>query len=251
MTDNERDIDLLWNKPGQLLVKYQETIKIIVRRYISTGLYRATDFEDVVQVINEELLEKVPVMQAHYNGSSLFRTYFSGIVRNICLRQYKTKRYQVLTVEATENLYVEENSFENKQAIQQELKRLCMILDLYDDQRPKVVLLMKIYLRILITEKDIRLCYPRCRKNDVNLLMQHFGPGCARLRDKEIHGILTSIINKYEKKSNSEDAVRKWIESKVSEIIDVLNGNPPHSSHDKVSLRILFEEMVSPFLFEK
>ena len=88
MTENDKDTELLHSDPHTLILKYQETVKIIVKKYILAGVFRAADFEDIVQEVNMALLAKIPAMQAQYNGMSLFKTYFSVIVRNICMKEH-------------------------------------------------------------------------------------------------------------------------------------------------------------------
>ena len=58
-------------------------------------------------------------------------------------------------------------------------------------------------------------------------------------------------MNKNEKKSNSIDAVRKWTDSKISEIIQLLNGNPKKMNYNEDTLKTLVDDFFSPFLLEK
>ena len=88
MTENDKDIELLRSDPHAVILKYQETVKIIVKKYILSGVFGSSDFEDILQEINMALLAKIPAMQSHYNGLSLFKTYFSVIVRNICMKEH-------------------------------------------------------------------------------------------------------------------------------------------------------------------
>ena len=86
LTENEREWALLRADPGALVLKYQETIRIIVRRFIGTGMFSAREFEDVVQSVNAGLLSRTSSMQRNYSGRSLLATYVSAIIRNICLK---------------------------------------------------------------------------------------------------------------------------------------------------------------------
>ena len=68
------------------------------------------------------------------------------------------------------------------------------------------------------------------------------------MNEYEIYEAVTPIMNKYEGKSNSADALRKWTLSKIQEIIRILNGKPPRFNFDKETLQILIEDYFSPFL---
>jgi endonuclease III len=71
------------------------------------------------------------------------------------------------------------------------------------------------------------------------------------MSDLEIYRTITPIMNKIEEKSNSVDALRKWTDSKVREIIQVLNGNPKKADYSTETLKILVDDFFSPFLLEK
>jgi RNA polymerase sigma factor (sigma-70 family) len=232
-------------------VKYQETVKIIVKKYIQSGLFKAIEFEDIVQDINAALLAKIPAMQSQYNGKSLFRTYFSVIVRNICLKEYRRSWKDGGIIHEEVRSVFEESPVEKKDVFEQEVRRFKTILSLYDKQRPKLLLCLKLFYKIPISSEDIRLWYPGCDDEDHALLMQYFGSSYHQMSDLDIYRTVTPIMNKNEGKSNSVDALRKWTDSKVHEIIQVLNGNPKKANYGAETLKILVDDFFSPFLLEK
>ena len=67
MTENDKDIALLHSDPHALILKYQETAKIIVKKYIPPGVFKPSDFEDVVQEVYAALFAKIPATIS-YNG---------------------------------------------------------------------------------------------------------------------------------------------------------------------------------------
>ena len=251
MTQNEIDIDLLHRDPHTLLVAYQETIKIIVKKYIEGGMFRASEFEDIVQEINAGLLPKIPSMQAHYNGISLFRTYFSVIVRNMCLRMYRTRKREIEIVEEKEDDARGQNVIENMYLIEDLRRRFKEVLGLYGKQTGKLMLCLKIYYRIPLVSQEILNWFPHLSLNDRQTLLDRFGVGYEPMSDSEVYGILSPIMNREENKTNSVDALRKWTDSKIEEIIEVLNGEPKRSAHTKETLKILVDDYFSPFLGEK
>lgn len=251
MTDNDRDIRLLQSDPHTLLLKYQETIRIIVKKYIEGGMFRAPEFEDIVQEINVSLLGKIPAMQRQYNEKSLFKTYFSVIVRNICLKAHRKVHKDIDVLQEDLSDYFVENPHEKRSAIGHEVRRFRTVLSLYDTQRPKLLFCLKLYFRIPITPEDVRLWYPYCSGDDQTSLMRHFGCSYDQLSDIDIYRIVTPIMNRNEKRSNSVDAIRKWTDSKIHEIIDLLNGRPKKTNHSVETLKILVDDYFSPFLLER
>lgn len=251
MTDNDRDVELLRSDPQSLLLKYQETIRIIVKMYIDGGMFRALEFDDIIQEINVSLLAKIPAMQKQYNGKSLFKTYFSVIVRNICLKAHRKGQKSIDFLQEDLSKYFVENTHEKRSVIEHEVRRFSTVLSLYDTQRPKLLLCLKLYFRIPVTSEDIRLWYPECNGEDQASLMAHFGLNYDQLSDINIYKIVTPIMNRNEKRSNSVDAMRKWTDSKVHEIIDLLNGRPKKTNHSVETLKILVDDFFSPFLLER
>jgi hypothetical protein len=102
-----------------------------------------------------------------------------------------------------------------------------------------------------LTPEDINLWNPKCSFADRDILLENFGSNFDGKDDVEIYKIITPVMNKNEKKSNSIDAVRKWTDSKISEIIQLLNGNPKKMNYNEDTLKTLVDDFFSPFLLEK
>jgi DNA-directed RNA polymerase specialized sigma24 family protein len=251
MTENEKDIQMLRTDPGGLILKYQETVKIIVKKYILAGMFKPSDFEDIVQEITSALLVKIPAMQSHYNGTSLFKTYFSVIVRNICVKEHAKFKKEITADQEDTGGLTDRGHGEENILFEEEAQRLRNILSLYYRQRPKLLLCLKLHYRIPITHEDIRLWYPQCGSQDCDMLLKHFGVNFDMQNDVEIFRTLTPVMNRNEGKLNSVDAVRKWTDSKIHEIIKLLNGNPQRRNHNEETLKILVDDFFSPFLLEK
>lgn len=251
MTENEKDIELLRSDPQALVLKYQEMLKIIVKKNINIGMFNASEFEDVVQEINIALLKKIPAMQVQYNGMALFKTYLSVIVRNICLKLHsKETRGSEVEIKEPGSIF-DRDSIEERSMIEDEIERFETILNLYHRNRPKLLFCLKLYFRIPIARNDILLWYPRCGLSDQATLMKHFGKKFDDMGDVEVYTIVTPILNRNENKSNSVDALRKWTDSKVHEIIDVLNGTPKEANYTPDALKVLVDDFFSPFLLRK
>lgn len=232
---------LLHEHPDELIAKYQEIIRIIVKKYIATKMFRAGDFDDIVQMVNEDILRKIGTIQRQYNGTALLKTYFSAIVRNSCLKIYQKQCREVKMLLLEEEDPVEEETVTNKLEIDQDLQRLERILGYYQKKQGRVVLCTKLYFQIPIDRRDILGCFSDCSEEDIGRLLQYFEFGQERRTSKQVYHIITPILNRYERKNNTEDAVRRWTEDKIEAIIKLLNSAPRRSKYDKETLKILLE----------
>ena len=223
-----------------------------MKKYILAGVFKPSDFEDIVQEVYAALFAKIPAMQSQYNGMSLFKTYFSVIVRNICMKEHAKNHKELKKIEQKEITdFIDRSQVEEKIVFEHQIQRFRAILSLYDRQRPKLLLCLKLHYRIPLTPEDINPWYPKCSSPDRDILLGKFGKRFDEMDDVEIYKILTPLMNKNENKTNSVDAVRKWIDTKIQEIILLLNGNPKKSNYNEDTLKTLVDDFFSPFLLEK
>ena len=89
MDRNKVEIQLLEKDPERLLLDYQGMIWAIVRKQHAKGLVKYYDQDDLFQEINKKLLERMHRIQKQFNNSSQLRTYFSRIIKNICLENIR------------------------------------------------------------------------------------------------------------------------------------------------------------------
>jgi hypothetical protein len=66
------------------------------------------------------------------------------------------------------------------------------------------------------------------------------------MTDKEIYGLLTPILNKSDGKESSDDAKRKWVDARIGEIVQLMNGKHGTNPYNKELLKILVERCFSP-----
>ena len=243
--ENLIDERLLAEEPDALIAKYQEIIKIIVKKFIASKMFHAADFEDIVQTVNEDIVKKIGAIQRNYNGKALLKTYFSAIVRNSCLKIYQKQCREMKMLSFEEGDSAEEGTVTNQLEIEYDLKRLERILGYYAKKLGRLLLCAKLYFQIPIERRDILHCFSGCSEEDITMLHGQFGFHQERRTLKQVYHIITPILNKYEGKSNTEDAVRRWTEDKFAEIIRLLNAVPHCSTYDKETLQILFEKYSS------
>ncbi|MGB5874391.1 MAG: sigma-70 family RNA polymerase sigma factor [Bacteroidota bacterium] len=244
-------MSLLRADPHGLVVRHQNTIHMIVRKYIGSGMFTREEFEDVVQAVNEALLGKLPRIQAQYNGSTLVRTYLSSIIRNICLKIRQKSMREPRTDRLDGSLAADSVNIQEKYVIEHDILMLRAILQQYDLQLPKLLLCLKLRFRIPLTRDDVVRYSPGCSEEEYSEIMGAFSGDYQTMTDKKIYAVVTPFMNRTEGRVVSHDAVRKWIHARLQEIVELLNGSPPTSSYDEESLKLLVEDYFFPFLLER
>jgi hypothetical protein len=253
LQDNELDHELLRTNPEGLVLKFQDMIRTIVGKYVSSGMFDHESFEDVVQSVNTTLLKNVRRAQVQYNGSTLVRTYISAIVRNICLQLHHIEKRNLPTERFEEDDFPRSNQIEEKLTIAHSIAVFRAILQQFDRHAklPRLLLCLKLWYRIPLNAGDVLRWYPKCSEADLHCLLESFGTSYDHLPNREIFRIFTPFANKAHHKENTDDAIRRWTLSKITEILELLNGSPPTASFDEESLRPLVEDYFSPFLLNE
>jgi DNA-directed RNA polymerase specialized sigma24 family protein len=251
--ENEIDTKLLRSDPQGLVLRYQSMIRIIVRKYVASGMFDHASFEDVVQSVNTALLRNIVRAQVQYNGSTLVKTYISSIIRNICLQLHHIEERTMPTERFDENDFPRPNHIEERLAIAHAIAVFRAILQQFDHngKLPRLLLCLKLWYRIPLESDDVVRWNPQCSTVDLRNLLSSFGSRYDRMPHREIFRVFTAFANKASKKENSDDAVRKWTHEKIAEILELMNGSPPTASFDEESLGALVEDYFSPFLLNE
>jgi DNA-directed RNA polymerase specialized sigma24 family protein len=249
---NSADTALLRTDPHELLVRYQSTIRLIVKSYIRSGMFYPHELDDIVQHLNKELLEKLPRIQGQYNGMSLFRTYFSNIVRHACLDLHTKRQSEphfLRLFGATE--LVDENTPEDTVLIEHDILVFRAIMGQFHSERTKLLLCLKLMYRLPITRFDVVNWWPRCPEHDIDALLSAVDAGGVALTHKDVFALLQPLVNNAEMNHTSADSIRHWVDVRITLILRLLNGSPPTSAHNRETLGILFEDYCAPFLLSR
>jgi hypothetical protein len=247
LKNNDNDIELLYSNPHELITVHQHTIGIIVAKFVYSGLFTPAERDEVIQYVNEKLLsDKIKKMQKQYNRQYYVVTYLSKIIYNLCLeysRRVRAGQTESTGLEYIDSIPANEDPVTGNIIIEQECRRLEVILNMYHSSRPRIELYMKALFGCGITTDDVNSVFPDISDEDRIQFIERCNPvsDLDHITDKEIYALLSTISNRYDKKNNTEDAIRKWIQTKLSEIINLLNGVPKESEYDKETLKILLQ----------
>jgi DNA-directed RNA polymerase specialized sigma24 family protein len=249
---NSTDRELLRSDPRGLLLRHQETIGIIVRTYVRTGMFHASEIDDIIQQINKEILEKLPRIQAQFNGTTLVRTYLSSIIRHSCLNLNRKKKAGPVVL-SFEDIHAPATSgdIDADLAVEQNLRLLRVIIAQFHTERPKLLLCLKTMYRIPLVRNDILEWWPGCPEADLTAMIAELRSTNKKLTDKQVFALLQPLVNKAEGNASSADSIRRWTDERITAIITLLNGSPPTSTHTKETLGILLDVFFAPFLLQR
>jgi RNA polymerase sigma factor (sigma-70 family) len=236
-----KDVDLLYEDSGKLIEKYQDTVTYIVSQFVRSGFIKISNKDDFKQDVLEQLLLKIPKIKQSYNSNYQLSTYLSAIIRNICLEKIRKDRITFKNLVDNPNaIRIINNTCIYNLALTDEISRLENIFLLFNKQKDKLRLCLKAFFRIPVSVCDILNYIKDSPISNLDNYINYFNSYDV-LTNQDLFAILTEIINAKEKKNNSADAIRKWLNTKIEEIIFLMNGNPKRANYDKESFQILIE----------
>ncbi len=240
----DTDTRLLKDDPAKLLVRYQPVIRIIVKKLAYQGYLPKREINDLMQDVNRKLVERMGRISRQYNYKSKFKTYFSVVIRNICLEEFRKLR---LVAEPQADIY-EQTSTESatdQLTIKQEYERLQRAFKLFGSERSALWVTLR--------------CYADLEVRGDDFIGFEIDPGEAKraqiagavnaailLQKREKMEVLSAAFRFLEHKPRSADALRKWASSRFEELLVLMNGKPPRSAYTVEILFILIEKSEYP-----
>jgi DNA-directed RNA polymerase specialized sigma24 family protein len=248
MNSNKEEIQLLHASPNNLIIRYQPMIETIVSKYIRNGFFTYNQKNDLIQHVNENLISRTDIIRNQYNGSTLLRTYYSAIIRNLIIEEKRLENKTNSEFRKIENCDgVSYDSNFDKIYFLDEFDRLEKAISMFYRQRRKLILCLKIFFRLPFSFQDfVKYCI-KMTKRSYNEIFKYLGPK-NQVDDKHICEKIIPVFNKCENKNNSPDALRKWFKHKTDEITKLMNGDPPKASYNKESLQILVEKYFMEYI---
>jgi len=242
MTENDHEIWLLKNQPGELIASYQRLVSVIVHRYRKQGFISSRETGDLIQDINKILLERVERIQDQYNERSSLRTYFSVIVKNICREKFR--RLNVLEEPQSPDYHKLEKSEPPVEAllVHQEYERFEKVLRLMFWDGIRFILIFRYIFNFKISRFHIINLNDSIDKAEVDKMNIFLNSNDAGGTKKAKFKMLSDALHVIEGEYTSPDSLRKWFSSRSKECIDLMNGKPPRSAYTIETLQILIEK---------
>lgn len=245
MDENKKDIELLHRDPGNLILKYQEGINIIVQIHtINKGFYNMDDKEELVQEVNLGLLESIDSIKKNYKEKCLLKTYVLGISKNICYDILRKKRRNPAFTELADDIenrygHIDLNFF--RQELADEFEKFSAILKTYFRKQAKIELCLQILYRIPV---KLQYFIDYCRKKAeefYNTVLAQI-PVQSNFTDKEIYGVITPYINECDNKENTVGAAQRWMNKIIDQLIVLMNTGRQDGNYNKEIFQILVEK---------
>jgi len=227
--------------PGKLLTLYQDLIRIIVRKYTHLGYVSNRESDDLIQEVNRKLLERLPKIQSQYNGSSRLRTYFSVVVRNICLEEIR--KISKLEEPQPPEYYKLDSAVEPDDLflIKQEYERFNKVLRLMFKKKYRFIIMLRYMLDLNLSLQNLSDWKPECDDKKIANAFAKLNSSHG-ITKKEKYEKLSKVLEIVENNRTSPDSLRKWYTARSSEFISLMNGDPPRSSYSLETLQLLLEK---------
>lgn len=240
MQGNDIDISLLQDDPEKLLIRYQPIIRIIVRNLAFQGCLSKRNINDLVQEVNSKLIERLPKICQSYNYKSQFKTYFSVVVRNLCLEEIRKVR---LVEEPQAEVYEQSTtgSLTDQMVINQEYERLQRALRMFGKECASLRIVLRSFADLPVTPEDFNGFVPEVDAETRDRLTLQLNETLQKQKQEKLE-VLSLILNQVEPKARTADALRKWASSRLDELVNLMNGNPPRSAYTIDILYILLEK---------
>ncbi len=241
MAQNDNEIWLLKNSPAELLALYQDLIRIIVRKYNRLGYVAGRDTDDLIQEVNRKLLERISKIQKQYNGISMLRTYFSVIVRNICLEEMRKNQNLEEPQSPDYHLLDQAEHPIDVFLIRQEYERFEKVLKFLFKDRVRFIIMFRYMMDLKITGDQVLNLFSYTSKSDLETVIADLNPDDEMTKKAKFEK-LSVILNILEKQNTSAESLRKWFVTRSKECLGLMNGDPPRSAYTLESLQILCEK---------
>ena len=247
------ETELLFRDASAYLERNQPVVRCIAMKFKGSGLFTGCQIDDVIQHVNERMLTDVlEKMKSQYRPICRLQTYFSKIVRNLCLEYAEIcskRNLQESKVDFSRAQIGTQETTSAEVAFAEIFKQLEALLKLYGNRHPRIELFFKISLRLGITEEDVLRCYPACSQNILDRFMLSFNhTGTPRMTNNaEVYSQLITLVNKLEGTNNTADALRKCINKKFDEIAEILNVAPINAALNRETVKLLLEKYYSEF----
>ena len=211
----------------------------VVNRFIANKHIPRREKEDVQMAIVERFLIKKEKITNSFQGKSKASTYCIAVLNRMCL---ETIRKEIKHWNLSEDKYIEIREDKGLDSIDSliitdEIRFLNNILELFCDDKAKIILFLAYYYQLNISTEII--------SNYDNNYINHNLLELFKYPENITKGIifenLAETANIVENRNNKNDAIRIWLNKIINSIINKLNSPFQRANYTKESLEVLFE----------
>lgn len=241
MSENTEDIRLLWDDPGELLLKYRPLAETVVQMRINAGVVRREEKQEYVHYILDAFAQRIPSVREQYSGEAMLRTYCAAIFKNLCKDKVRAdqRSESVRLLRDSDTVHYASVSPLSDLAIREEVEIFGRVFNLFTKKKAKAKLFLKVHFRIPIIQQDILDYYPEADKQDVKEWEKDIN-ACDEEVDVGLYRVLSKISSQAEGKEKTADSIRKWIRARLNDLERLMNTSRI-SHHTEETLQILAE----------
>lgn len=224
-----------------MLVRYQPVIRMIVKSLAFQGYIPKRDINDAIQDVNRKLVERLPRISEQYNNKSQFRTYFSVVIRNMCLEEFrKVKLVEEPFAEIYEQSVAETSS--DQLVIRQEYERLQRAIRLFGRENNAIWILLRCLADLPVSPDELA-GFEKDPGIELRMKLADELNGTVQLPKREKLVVMSAVFSQLYHKPRTADALRKWTSTRLDDLIVLMNGKPPRSAYTVEILCILIEKL--------
>ncbi|MGM0567218.1 MAG: hypothetical protein ACQESX_10710 [Bacteroidota bacterium] len=211
--------------------------KMLVRNAIP---YR--EKEDTEQELMRKYVEKKSKIQSAFQGNSKPETYLTAVLYRMCCEVIRSdvKNWDHVKHHDPTDYFarnIPESSVEHKMVINNEAQFLKNIITLFADESARLVLFLKVLYGIPVTNDDLYDYHKGYKNYELDKILKN---GVVN-QNQEAYALLEEVVKRVEKKAVGGDAIRIWLNKRVDQMINRLNGTVQRSNYDRKTFRILFD----------
>ncbi len=198
--------------------------------------------EDTEQELMRKYVEKKSKIQSAFQGNSKPETYLTAVLYRMCCEVIRSdvKNWDHVKRNDPNDYFakgISESSIENTMVINNEVQFLKKILLLFADENARLVLFLKVLYGIPVTDDDLYAYHKDYKYYELDKILKN---GVVN-QNQEAYALLEEVVKRVEKKPVGGDAIRIWLNKRVDQMINRLNGTIQRSNYDRKTFRILFD----------
>lgn len=191
-------------------------------------------FQDVYLVFKERQMAKV--VQFYDANAGNFEDYFRRAVYNKCRELLRARQVQVTRTEGLDASMFNavQNNYDNpesetiwKETLRTECYKIDMFIQLLTQHKDRLILLLKLYARLILSKNDLLAYYKFITKSLMNRLILVFGINYASLQDQMVMEHVFPLIQAKEPEVNQVSSLRRWLDRQITKLTDFLNKLSP------------------------
>ncbi len=252
MNVDDDELALLHSDPQALLPKFQSIFLAVSWVYRRSGLISPDEQSDIVQEMNLQFLSNIDTIQRNFdpsksNGAGL-RGYVRSLARNVCKKHHRDHPEFKPLPFVDPRFSIDEESITDPIMIRQTIRVFHAAIETTGERKQKLLLFLKLYYRIPVRGPELKAAYPSVNSTEEREFLETFGGDFDRMGEMEVFETARPTLNALEHSTTSAESYTRWITREVTDLCEILNGDPPVSSFDRHSLRVLVDNYFEPFL---